>query len=40
MIQQTLRFLILTGVCTNPLRYILQEDPIEENIWTMLSSKL
>ncbi|WP_375670972.1 integrase [Bartonella sp. CL434QHHD] len=40
IIQQTLRFLILTGVCTNLLRYILKEDPIEGNIWTMLSSKL
>ncbi|WP_375642420.1 hypothetical protein [Bartonella sp. CM100XJJH] len=38
--QQTLRFLILIGVYTNPLRYILQENPIEGNIWTIFSSKL
>ncbi len=37
--QLTLRLLILTGVCSDLLCYI-REDQIEGNIWTILGSEI
>ncbi|EJF87843.1 hypothetical protein MCY_00046 [Bartonella rattimassiliensis 15908] len=39
VIQLALRLLILTGVCSTPLRHI-REDQVEDDIWTILSENM